>query len=433
MIDWSTFLVDLLIQIPRTLLSPALYAFILLLFWYASRQIKQERRLFSVRVTSAPREIVQALVPGIIVGAAISILLLGFGIALSYFDVLSLWIGSLLLGLIAPRFAAAGYAGGVLIVLSALFRQVDASGTGLFASLAGWMQQVHAPAIAALLGLLYVAEGILLRRPSLYGCSPMLLTSQRGLVVGAYRVRRLWLVPLITFIADGTGSYSFVLPSGWPWWAGAAVLSLLPLPLMIGHEDTAIVATPDEQMRRPGTWIMGLGLLIFVLGYLGTYWLPFAVLGGVLALAGHGTLRMYSRWQQKLHAPLYVQRNKGVCVLGVLPGSPADEMEIVTGDVIMRVNGQSIAGVEDLYPALQQQSAFCKMEVLNRDGHIKYVQRSVYQGDHHQLGLILAPEATGEMVGVSRMRRGGLLERNHQPMDEPESSVPLDQGKDVSF
>lgn len=434
MIDWSAFFVDLLIQIPSMLLNPTLYAFVLLLFWYASRQIRQERKLFAARVTLVPREIIQALVPGMVVGAVVSVFLLAFGIALSATDVWLLSIGSVLLGLIAPRFTSAAYTGGLIVVLAVLSRLMDVDGTGALAKAVGWMRQVNIPSIVALLGLLYIAEGILLRRPSSSGCSPLLLQSQRGLVVGAYRVRKLWVVPFIVFLTDSaSGSYTPTLPGGWPWWAGAAALSLFPLPLMIGHDDTAVVATPDEQMRRPGTWMIGLGVLLFILGYLGTIWLPFAVLGGVLSLAGHEFLRMYSRWQQKVHAPLYVQLNKGVRVLAVLPGSPADEMEIVTGDVIMRVNGQNIVSTEDLYPALQQQSAFCKMEVLNRDGHIKYVQRSVYQGDHHQLGLILAPEAAGGREGLPHLRRSGLSGRRQDAVDGSEQTVPLDHGKDVSL
>ena len=32
------------------------------------------------------------------------------------------------------------------------------------------------------------------------------------------------------------------------------------------------------------------------------------------------------------------------------------------------------------------------MEVRNVEGHMKYLQRAVYEGEHHQQGLILAPD-----------------------------------------
>ncbi|MDF2662100.1 MAG: Trypsin-like serine protease, partial [Paenibacillus sp.] len=35
---------------------------------------------------------------------------------------------------------------------------------------------------------------------------------------------------------------------------------------------------------------------------------------------------------------------------------------------------------------------FCKLEVINTEGHSKFVQRALYSGDHHLLGVLLAPD-----------------------------------------
>src|SRR5690606_4560384 len=90
--------------------------------------------------------------------------------------------------------------------------------------------------------------------------------------------------------------------------------------------------------------------------------------------------------------PRFIHDERGLMVIGVLPRSAASEMGIQAGEIIQRVNGMKVLSKEDLHRALQIQSAFCKLEVLDVSGQIRFVQRAIYSGDHHQLGLILAPD-----------------------------------------
>ncbi|MNI72088.1 hypothetical protein D3C73_1280080 [compost metagenome] len=46
--------------------------------------------------------------------------------------------------------------------------------------------------------------------------------------------------------------------------------------------------------------------------------------------------------------------------------------------------------------------AFCKLEVQNRAGESKYLQRAIYAGDHHQLGIILVPEPDGSVTAEAK-------------------------------
>lgn len=41
---------------------------------------------------------------------------------------------------------------------------------------------------------------------------------------------------------------------------------------------------------------------------------------------------------------------------------------------------------------MRQNSAFCRLEVLNLDQQSKFVQRPMFSGEHHQLGIVLAPD-----------------------------------------
>jgi hypothetical protein len=434
---WPGFIIDLLIQIPKFLLSPALYVFALLLLWQYRKQIAQERKLFHVRLTSGPGELMRSLVYGAVAGLGASIVLLILGVAPSYHDILLLWVLSALLALVHIRFLSFAYSGGLLIVLSMLSRLIPTDTVGGFGqAVLTWCKEVNVPAVLALIAVLHIAEGILIRATPKQGLSPVLIKSQRGRIIGAYAFQKYWLIPVIPFVAgDLSGTYMPEVPGWWPWfYAGTAALSLLPVPTVAGYADLAVLCTPLEKAKPAGKAISLFGLLLLLLAYFGTFWVPIAVVGGVLALFGHEMFRIYGEWQLRVYTPLYVQLKKGVRVLAVVPGSPAEEMEIVTGDVILRINGCDITNKEDIYPALQQQSAFCKMEVMNREGHIKYVQRSVYQGDHHQLGLIVAPDAaTDEYVERGYSRLFWLFRKIRTRRNAETNEMPLEQGKDVSL
>ncbi|MNE56377.1 Cell division topological determinant MinJ [compost metagenome] len=67
-------------------------------------------------------------------------------------------------------------------------------------------------------------------------------------------------------------------------------------------------------------------------------------------------------------------------------------MGLAAGETLHKVNGSYVKSKEELYEALVQNSAFCKLEVLNTEGELKFAQRARFAGEHHQLGVILAPD-----------------------------------------
>src|SRR4029079_19150000 len=97
----------------------------------------------------------------------------------------------------------------------------------------------------------------------------------------------------------------------------------------------------------------------------------------------------------------YVHDERGLRVLAVIPGTPAEAMGIAAGEILHKVNGQSVRTKDELYAALHIDSAFCKLEVLNHEGQIKFVQRARYAGEHHQLGVVLSPDDKADRYAVA--------------------------------
>ena len=58
------------------------------------------------------------------------------------------------------------------------------------------------------------------------------------------------------------------------------------------------------------------------------------------------------------------------------------------------------------YEALQQNRAHCKLEVLDVNGQIRFVQRALYEGDHHELGILF----------VLKMKKNGKQRREYSEL-----------------
>jgi hypothetical protein len=132
------------------------------------------------------------------------------------------------------------------------------------------------------------------------------------------------------------------------------------------------------------------------------YWQPLTIAAALAAFALHEGLLLWGRWREAGRQPVYVQDGRGLTVLAVLPGTPAAEMGLMAGERIVKANGAKVRSKEQLHDALQLQSAFCRLEVVNREGHVKFAQRARYEGEHHQLGLILAPDEEADWVAAPR-------------------------------
>ena len=103
-------------------------------------------------------------------------------------------------------------------------------------------------------------------------------------------------------------------------------------------------------------------------------------------------LTLSLRYKNQKKNAVFAQQTGGIKVLAVLPGTPADAMNIHKGEVIVRVNGEKTETMAELYDVLSRNRVYVKLEVIDRQGEIRHVHRSYYAGDHHELGIIAIEE-----------------------------------------
>jgi hypothetical protein len=387
----------------RLLSLPYLYIAVFLVWWHARQASRLQRRLFHVRLHSSVTVALWRTGAGVVAGLGLSVLGLAAGAKLTSGTLLCVWIAMIVLALFRLRYICLAYAAGALgIVQAVVSGTVSEKGLqGLALDAFQILNGINVPGLLFLAGLLHIAEGLLVRMQGAKTATPLFLEGKRGRPVGAFALSGVWPVPLLWLVPAAGG---FELPWTPLFGIGGDTSSwtLMAFPVLIGFSDRTETYWPEQKAASSGYALMIYGVVLAGLAAGGAFWSPLAVVASVAAFALHEGLLLFSRSRERGRLPLYVQDGSGVRVLAVLPGTPAAEMGLMAGELIRKVNGAATRNVVELHAALQRQSAFSKMEVVNRDGHVKFVQRARYAGEHHQLGLVLAPDEEADYVAAPR-------------------------------
>lgn len=418
------------------LLTPYFYIAILLVWWQERRLVTLQRKMYHVRLYGTLSMMFRRIGAGMLVGLALSAASLAVGAKLSPETLLCVWVAMLLLALLRLRYICLAYAAGALGALQFVLGAwvPDADQSGVLQSALEAVVSIDVPGLLFVAGLLHMAEGLLVRQQNAKLAIPLYLEGKRGKPIGAYAMTGLWPVPLLGLV-PATDSDGFTLP----WMplfgdgaAEAALWTLLAFPVLIGFSDRTVSFWPAQKARASGNALIIYGALIALLAVGAFYWGTLAIVASAAVFVLHEALVLLGKVRESGRPALYSHDGSGVRILAVLPGTPAAELGMLAGETITKVNGMTTITKEDLHAALQLQSAFCKLEVVNREGHLKFLQRARFAGEHHQLGLVLAPDDEVDYVAVSdadslwkQLRQGGARRRTAAVKRDAEAAESL--------
>ncbi|EIT86976.1 cell division topological determinant [Fictibacillus macauensis ZFHKF-1] len=373
-------------------LHPLSYLFIVLAFVIGVKRVKRERKEFKVKVHPVIDNLLQSFFPGLLVGLLFSVVLFAAGVVVPMGMIALIGVMYALLALtMKTRFLNPAYAIGLATVAAFIVPQDAATGVTL---LDEWMRDIRNTPIdtlAILMALLVLQEGVLIVWKGASRTSPRLFKGKRGQFVGAHEATRLWLVPQFLLIPGGE------LPVGhsWPYIGLQAVsYSIMLVPFAIGFRQLNTHSLPKEAIKATGKQVISLGVLLAIITAVGFLTnLPLlavvAIIGGTV---GRELITMINSQRDDNGRPFFTRRNNGLVVLGVVPSTPASKMGIAVGEIVIKANGKSLKNERDFYTALQINAAYCKLEVLDHKGEVRFVQRSLYENEHHELGLLFVHE-----------------------------------------
>ncbi|MDQ0199043.1 PDZ domain-containing protein [Neobacillus ginsengisoli] len=383
-------LVELLKGIGKFLLHPVFYYLFFLAGILGVSRVKRERNHFHVRAYDAYFELRQLIPVGIFPAIVLSIIAIAAGIAVPFAAILLiaaftfLWSFTTNIRLLSPVYTV-GAAFFTLIIIADHNWAVPFFSTA-FHSIG---EKVY-PSVVVILALLLMAEGFMILKNASIGTSPKLVKGKRGRNVGAHEVKRLWMLPLLLLIPGDALHLPFA------WWPafhlGAHKYSLILVPFAIGFQQQVQGKLPKESIQLLGRRVLFLGIFTALLSVAG-YWYPLVSIGvAAFAVIGRELITLMQRIGDD-NLPFYFSRkNNGLMILGIIPASPASKMGLQVGELISKANGLAVRDEKTFYEALQKNRAHCKLDVLDTNGEVRFVQRALFEGDHHELGILFVQD-----------------------------------------
>lgn len=381
-------LVEFVKGLGRLFLHPLFYVGIFAAILIGSQRVKRERKDFYARVNDRIAECKTFLLSGIGYGLLFSLVTVGLGVVVTKGTLLFIGILAVILALtLQVRWLSPSYIVGLTILVTLFSPAFQLE--GIFGWLNG-LQDTSLFSLSVVLALMTIAEGFLILKNGSLHTSPQLVKGKRGKLIGVHESKRLWMVPLILFIPGDA------IVSTFEWWPVIQVneqaFSLALIPITVGFHQTVQSMLPKEAINATGRQVLLLSIVVTLLT-IAAYWFPIvAVITAVTAIIGREAINFRQRIADDSSVSYFSKRETGVIILAVIPKSPAEKMSLKVGEIIKKVNGQTVRDEREFYEALQSNRAFCKLDVLDYNGEVRFVQRALYDGEHHELGLLFVHE-----------------------------------------
>ncbi|MEC5422842.1 PDZ domain-containing protein [Virgibacillus sp. C22-A2] len=381
----EVWLIELAKGIGKLFLNPLLYWSILLILIVGNRRIKKERMNFGSKVFDVFSEWKNTWILAIISGICISLFTLGTGIVFSYETLLLLSIVMIILSLSTLKFTmlSASYTVGITYILLLFLPSVLKNQNYVDADL---FSQTNFTGLVVIMGILLIVEGIILSRVRRNETYPELVLGSRGVWVGQHHLKKMSLIPFFTLVPTG-----LITPMAafWPYFSlGGETYSLILIPFLICFDHIVRGSLPGQAAGRLAKSTILLGAIVILIAVGSIFIQGLSLAAVIIAILGREYINYKHRMNDRQSNAFFHQMDKGLKVLGIIPGTPADRLEIVVGETVVKVNGQRINSVEGFYQALQESGASFKLELLDDAGEIRFVRSALYEGDHHELGLI---------------------------------------------
>ncbi len=366
-------------------LHPLFYLLVFFSLFLGYRRVQRERMNFHTRVYDVVDDFLHPLMPGIMAGFALSIVIVGLGIVIPL-GVIALFavVQFLLLLTGQARWLSPAYTGSLTLLIALVLPKIH---TGM-TLLDRWFAEIYTVdlgGLAVLVGLLILIEGFLIYKNGHAHTSPKLLKSKRGKTVGGHEAHRLWILPGL-----------FLLPSGgiatsefWPIIAtDYSQIGFIAIPFAVGFQQVIRSTLPVHAIMNYGKRVILVGIVVAALSTASLFYPIFIPVAAIIALLLRESIAIAQRLQEERETNMYTERQNGLVILGVIPHSPAAKMNVQVGEVVTKVNGISVKTSQQFYEALQQNSAFCKLEIIDGNGEVRFGQTALYDGEHYQVGLL---------------------------------------------
>ncbi|SDW78291.1 hypothetical protein SAMN04489725_11460 [Alicyclobacillus hesperidum] len=397
------------IAILSFLLNPLHYLSTGFVIWDLVRNVRSEREWFGIRVTRIGQTLILRYARACLVGLVGSIALFACGVSVTWQSIAYVSAMSIVLGVIRSRFAATPFAVAAAAVISFCARQAHLSRVIGWS----WLHVVESFPIGAWLAIVAVsccAECIMTFWGVRDAILPALLTSRRGRRIGALKLQLGYAMPVAVWMHP-LGGHALMWQSGFhPWRMPLGQpIEIGILPLVFGLHAVFTGLRPQGALTHV-RWFDLVRAMVAAAGFvLARLYAPLlAVWAAVALILIAEVFRFLWRRIDAAVEPLYTPNNRGVRVLYTIRGSLSDKIGIRPGEIVTHVNQSPVHTEYDIHFAMEQNPAYARFQVLDADGEVRLLSSPIFEGERHDLGLLLV--VSSDEPALRLIRPFGFLE-----------------------
>lgn len=399
--------------VAMVIFQPWFFVVLFIMYWMYKRNNDLEIQSILFTKKKIFEKMVQSTLSGILIGIGVSIILvlLGFPMQLSEQMIFLLPI-AFLLAVFNFRYLCFSYAGGILGILSFVFRGQKVFGY-MFPDI-----NIDIPGIIALVGILHLMESGLIFLEGSNDSIPIVIKKEEKLA-GAYMMQKYWPLPFALLIMEAVTSMPREIietPNWWPILKNVIhqpgvmlIYSICPITAILGYGDIAVSIRPEEKSKRTAISLMFYSLTLISIAVLSPKreWLQF--LGVILMPLLHEFLIVRSQRKERFSNPLFVYPDKGVRILELKPDGVAEKIGLKRGDIISKINGIEIQNYIQMKAVLSHYYTFLWFDIISPDEDNKYFEYKAYPDGISDLGIIPLTEQPITVYRLENMESVGLF------------------------
>ena len=433
--------IALIITQPISIFGIIIFAFV---FYRQNKKIVAMQKMIIGEPLNSPFELtISQIVIGILAGVLGSVILSLLGVMFDEYSAIGLiFLVSILLMFINPKYICFAYSGAVIGFISVALNEIASLNKGVVLSIYGQninlsnidFLKIDVVSLMTMVGVLHIIEGILVLVDGKKGSIPV-FTNRDGNIIGGFALKRYWLLPVAIMVLSASsaaaftgGGESIATPGGWPFINSAlsvvdvnkALISILPLFAGIGYNSITFTKSKSKKTLISGGMIFSFGVLLTLVAQMGNINLVTKFLVVAFAPLAHEGMLKIVKYIENKGVMKYVSTKDSIMILEVAPNTPAEEMGIKSGDKIIEINNREIESEEQIINIMTGTSNFFWFKIKKPSGEIKEVHYNKMNSGK-RLGIIFVPLGVPKdsvVVKFDETKFGDVLDKIKNKKDE---------------
>lgn len=391
-------------SVAYVLVEPSLVFILILLgimFYSKNRKLAVMQKMIIGESINSPLELtLSQIVLGIIAGIVVSLIFSFLGITFTQNSGIEfIFMLSIVLMIIKPRWVCFSYSGAILGFLSLIFTYwniTTSDGTEIL--------RINIMVLMTFVAVLHIIEAILVMIDGHRGAIPV-FSNKSGKIIGGYALRRNWVIPVAIFIAYKTlnagdvTSEAIATPSWWPLLKdggiltliSTSVLSMFPFFGVLGYSAITFTRNKKQKAVSSGLYILAYGIVLMLVAQLARIGLVGEIIVLLFAPLGHEGMLYIQKKMEAKRKNLYSSSEDGIAVLEVIPESIAYKAGIKAGDKISYINDNRVESEAEIYNIMKDNPFDFRLKVKTIDGELK--ELCIKKEGNKRLGIVLVPRA----------------------------------------